>query len=442
MQGAWIFIPKPWEPGTAFNLAEKAVEFLHSGDPQQAVKFLASMRYTFSVPNPFELPAIKTATGLASNYDSFFQRPIVSQSLQGVAPHLQANEYTNKFYVALAQGMNMIWNSEDARDWFRKNIPVVGAMIGAAWSPMEAQYLMQGMFGDWPRELGGIGGIGRSLINGLSGQEANFKISDVPALRAFVKDRMAMGEPMNELYNQIGQNGGRLTVANKSMSKLVKDGDTVAATTYFNTLDDAQRDYVRVHQTAGGPLSKVLHPLDRASALASVTRSLKNGLLAEGGLATLRDPSIRIKVEKGKVDILVQALNEYTAIEARNSNIVQGLPGYKYLPIVDTQPYLDVINKVSPEVGRELSGQLARNKVMPISSIQTYWPKAQRILRAGESVNPNQLANQLKTISLQAASQGYEGGGRRSGRGAVDAGGVTVKKGKAAPLSLPAEAGR
>jgi hypothetical protein len=89
-----------------------------------------------------------------------------------------------------------------------------------------------------------------------------------------------------------------------------------------------------------------------------------------------------------------------------------------------------------------LSGQLARNKVMPISSIQTYWPKAQRILRAGESVNPNQLANQLKTISLQAASQGYEGGGRRSGRGAVDAGGVTVKKGKAAPLSLPAEAGR
>lgn len=443
MQGAWIFIPKPWEPGTIFNLAEKAVEFLHSGDPEEAVKFVKSMRYTFSIPNPFELPAFRTAAGLASNYDDFFQRPIVSQSLQGVAPHLQANEYTNKFYVALARGMNMIWNSEDAHTWFRKNIPVVGAMLAAAWSPMEAQYLMQGMFGDWPRELGGIGGIGRSLINAAGGQGANFQLSDVPALRAFVKDRMAMGEPMNELYNQIGQNGGRLTVANKSMSKMIKDGDTVGATTYFNTLDDAQRDYVRIHQTPGGPLANVLHPLDRASALASVTRALKNGLLAEGGLATVRDPSIRIKLEKGKVDTLIQALNEYTAIEARNSNIVQGLGGYKNLPIVDTRPYLDVINKISPEVGRELSAQLARSKVMPIDSIQRYWPQAQRILRAGESVNPNQLANQLKTISNQAAAYGgYEGGGRKSGRGAVDAGGVTVKKGKAAPLPLPAEAGR
>ena len=124
------------------------------------------MRYTFSVPNPLELPLVRTSAGLASNYDDFFQRPIISDSLQGLAPHLQANEYTNKFYVALAQSLNMVWNSEDAHTWFRKNIPVVGAMLAAPWSPMEAQYMMQGAFGDWPRELGGIGGIGRSLVNG------------------------------------------------------------------------------------------------------------------------------------------------------------------------------------------------------------------------------------------------------------------------------------
>src|SRR5207342_73929 len=131
-------------------------------------------------------------------------------------------------------------------------------MLASPWSPMEAQYMMQGAFGDWPRELGGIGGIGRSLFNGISGSDFNFQLNDVPALRAFVKDKMAMGEPMNELYNQIGQNGGRLTVANKTFSQLIKNGDIPAATQYFNTLDDGQRDYVRAHQVQAGPLMNVL----------------------------------------------------------------------------------------------------------------------------------------------------------------------------------------
>ena len=440
MQGAWIFIPKPWEQGSIFNLAERAVEFSNSGDPQQIVNYLKSLRYSFSVPNPLELPLIRTVEGLGSNYDDFFQRPIVSDSMKGIAPHLQANEYTNKFYVMLAQGMNAVWRDQDARKFFKEWMPYVGAMIGAAWSPMEAQYMMQGMFGDWPRELGGIGGIGRSLVNGLSGKDFNFQLSDVPALRAFVKDRMAMGEPMNELYNQIGQNSGRLTVANKTFSQQVKNGDPASANQYFQTLDDAQRDYVRIHQVQAGPIANVLSPLDRTSALASVTRSLKNGLLAEGGLATLRDPNSRIKLEDGKRDVMIRALNEYTVTEARNGLIVQGASGFKNQTIVDSKPYLDVINAISPEVGKELSAQLARSKVMPIETIQTYWPRAQQALRVGDGINPNQLTSQLKAIANQAASHGYEGGGRRAGRGAVDAGGLTVKKGKAAPVSLPAEA--
>jgi len=434
MQGAWVFIPKPWEPGTLFNFAEKAVEFLGSGgDTSHLTKALSSMRYTFSVPNPLELPLVRTSAGLASNYDDFFQRPIISSSLQGLAPHLQANEYTNKFYVALAQSLNMVWNSEDAHTWFRKNIPVVGSMLAAPWSPMEAQYLMQGAFGDWPRELGGIGGIGRSLLNG---EMPNAQ--DIPALRAFVKTKMAMGEPMNELYNQIGQNGGRLTVANKTFSQLVKNGDQPAAQQYLNSLDETQRDYVYMHQVQAGPLANVLHPLDRSSALASVTRVLKNGLLTEGGLATLRDPNVRIKLENGKRDAIIQAVNEYTATEARNGLIVQGADGFKNLPVKDTKPYLDIINAISPEVGKDLSARLAQSKVMPIETIQRFWPDAQRALRVGSSADPTQLSRQIKAISERAAISGYEGGGRRSGRGAVDVSGQQVKRGKAAPVALPA----
>jgi len=193
-----------------------------------------------------------------------------------------------------------------------------------------------------------------------------------------------------------------------------------------------------MHQVQAGPLANVLHPLDRSSALASVTRVLKNGLLTEGGLATLRDPNVRIKLENGKRDAIIQAVNEYTATEARNGLIVQGADGFKNLPVKDTKPYLDIINAISPEVGKDLSARLAQSKVMPIETIQRFWPDAQRALRVGSSADPTQLSRQIKAISERAAISGYEGGGRRSGRGAVDVSGQQVKRGKAAPVALPA----
>lgn len=434
MQGAWITIAKPWEPATIFNLAERAVEFTNSGDPQQIANFVKSMRYTFSLPNPFEFPLLRVSQGLASNYDSFFQRPIVPDSLRQVAPHMQANEYTNKFYVAVAQGLNRVWNSKDARDWFRENMPFVGGAIGAAWSPMEAQYLMQGVFGDWPRELGGLGGIGRSLMNGEA-----IKTQDIPALRAFVKDSMAAGEPLRELYNQVGQNGGRLTIAAKTFKDQIDKGDTISAQQYFNALDPSQRDYVRLKSSIAGPLVNALHPLDRTAALNTAVRNLKAGLLNEGGLASFNDQTQRIKLEPGLRDVVVQALNEFSATEARNALIVQGAKGFQGVPVVSTAPYLDMIAKASPEVGRELSARLAAGKVLPIETIQRYWPEVQKGLRVGGE--PKDLSRELRGIGLEAAAQGYLGGGTKTGRGASDSSGQRIKRGKTQFPALSGEAG-
>lgn len=427
MQGAWITIPKPWEPATLFNLAERAVEFVNSGDPQQIINFIKSVRYSFSIPLDVP-PILKTGQGLASNYDSFFQRPIVPQSLQGVAPHLQANDYTNKFYVTIAKMLNVAWNSKDARDWFRENIPVVGAAIGAAWSPMEAQYLMQGVFGDWPRELGGVGGIVRSLVNGEA-----VKIKDVPMLRAFVRDSMAGGQPMRELYNQVGQNGGRLTIAAKTYKEQIAKGDPTSAQEYFSSLDRSQRDYVVLNSVPAGPLVAAIHPLDRTANLNTAVRNVRDGLQSSNGLATLNDPSVRLKLEPGMRDVVVQAMNEMAATEARNALIVQGVAGFKGIPVVDTAPYFTMLEKIAPDVSRELSARLAAKKVMPIETVQKYWPQVQKGLRIGGEAN--ELAASLKGIGLEAAAQGYLGGGRKSGRGASDSSGQRVKRGK---VSIPA----
>ena len=394
MQGAFLFIPKPWEPGTIFNLAERATQFLQSGDPNAMKKFAKSIFYTYSVPNPFEMPGLKQGAGLLSNYDTFYDRPIVSKAYQDIAPHLQASEYTHKFYSWVARSLNAAssalgYDSHDVQKLLRDNLGVVGAVLAAPWSPMQAQYLMQGVFGDMPRELGGFSNWVRSLATGDPAQ-----LSDVPGVRAFIKDRMAIGEPMSELYNQIGQNDGRLQIARASFENKVKAGDVPAATTLYNGYDQSQRDYIAVHNAKAGPLVNVLHPLDRTSALAGVVRSLKDGLQTEGGMATLTGGPMgpRIRLEPGKLDVLVRTLNEFQATEARNGLIVQGVPGYKNLPVVNTQPYLKTIAEISPEIGREMSARLAQAKVMPIETIQKYWPQAQKLLAGRTGAEPDHHA--------------------------------------------------
>ena len=149
----------------------------------------------------------------------------------------------------------------------------------------------------------------------------------------------------------------------------------------------------------------------------------------------------RIKLNPGDVDILTRTLNEYQATEVRNGLIVQGVGGYKHLPIVNAQPYLKTISEISPQIGRELSARLAQEKVLPIETVQRYWPQAQKLVQAGPGANPAILASQLKVIGIQASLQGYEGGGRKAGRGAVDSSGLPTKRAKPTSVPLPAYVG-
>jgi hypothetical protein len=149
----------------------------------------------------------------------------------------------------------------------------------------------------------------------------------------------------------------------------------------------------------------------------------------------------RIKLNPGDVDNLIQVLNEYQAAEVRNGLIVQGVPGYKHLPIVNAKPYLKTINEISPEIGRELSARLAQSKVMPIETIQKFWPQAQKLVQAGPGANPTILKSQLSVIGVQASLHGYEGGGRKAGRSAVDSTGAPIKRAKPTSVPLPAYGG-
>ena len=433
LQGAWFFIAKPFEAGSIFNFAERMTEFLLTNDTTELKKLWESMGYTFQVPSGLNslgdaLAAIK------ANYDPYYDMPIIPKRMEGIAPHMQSDQYTGKFYKMIAEAINLLPGGSSSVKKFLDAIPYVGATLGSFTSPMEAQYLMQRAFGDVPRELGGVEGTLNALATG-----SPVDLQDAPGLRAFYRDKMAMGQPMQELFNQVGQNEGRLEGALKSWRFKTGNGDNIAAQAYFRTLDKDEQDYIKIKEAQAGPLATLVHPLDRAMALARVVGNIRQGLQSDNGMATLIDPNVRINLEAGKKQVVIQTLNEFAAIEARNSHIVQGVPGYKHLPIIDTGPMLDYLKVLSPDISRELSARLAKAKVMPIETIQEYWPKMQKLLAVGPGASAVGYIGELKSLSFQAASKGYEGGGMKAGRRAIDESGRLVKPGKKGPSPIPYE---
>lgn len=91
-------IPKDQEAGVLFSSLPLAlVESLYRKDPESAMDFAKTLASTHNpIPSPLESPAIKTAWEAGTNYDYFWNKPVVPQGLQYRAPEDQYNEYTSE----------------------------------------------------------------------------------------------------------------------------------------------------------------------------------------------------------------------------------------------------------------------------------------------------------------------------------------------------------
>lgn len=425
--GAYLFIPKPFELGAIFNFFERAMEFAANGDPKYIQKFVGSLGYSFNLPS--QVPFYGTIRDLDANYDSYFQRPIVPDKFKGLAPHEQANDYTFALNKYLA---NILASHMDSTYWHKTikeyKVPLIGNQLGgvlaSVFSPIESQYVLERSLGGWPRELGGAVGIGTALWN----REPPDYLGGIPGVRALVRDLNQAGEPMREIYNQISQNESRLGTALRTYKYNVDNGDVQKATAYLNSLDGVSREYVELKVNPAGGVGLALHPAERAVVLARVINGLKPGINSDAGVQSISDPSVRIKIDPVYRKELSGLLTQIEGIEGRNGLIIQGAPGYKHLPIVDTAPALAIIEKMSPELYQEFTGRLAQNRVLPVETVAKHWPEIQRILKIGGPAD--EVAADIKGVASEAFAGGTLGGGSRVGTRSYDAQGQRVKRGK------------
>jgi hypothetical protein len=182
-----------------------------------------------------------------------------------------------------------------------------------------------------------------------------------------------------------------------------------------------------------------MNPMARAKEIYTASATILSQLDSPNGIRSFINPTERIPLADNMKLPVQNLLTEFSANQARNTLIAMGIPGYKGQAMVPTQPDLDKLKVMAPEVHKELVTQLADARVLPWESVEKYWPQVQKLLAAGG--DRKTLSIQARAIGLAAAAENkLEGGGIALKKGAI-AEGTIVKRGGYKPGQIPATEG-
>jgi hypothetical protein len=200
-------IPKPFEVGIIFgSVPERIMEYMDNKNPDvfnQLEADIANGATPGFIPTTL-LPVIENI----SNYSFFRDRPIVSDSKQGLPPEAQTNSYTSEVAKIIGKALN--------------------------YSPAKVDNLIQGY-------TGGLGGYATSIIDhiliGTGAAKVTPKpatgIEDTPIIKAFSvrPPTGSQSESVNKLYSLYDEMGGQVTY----VRKLVKEGRESDAKAFIKT---------------------------------------------------------------------------------------------------------------------------------------------------------------------------------------------------------------
>jgi hypothetical protein len=200
-----IRIPKPFEVGILFgSVPERVLEYLDNKDPaifNQLKNDIANGATPGFIPTSL-LPILENI----SNYSFFLDRPIVSQTKEGLPPEAQAGPYTSEISKLIGKTLN--------------------------YSPAKVDNLIQGYSGGIGRYTAQIIDkvlIGTKVVNPPPKPAPN--LEDLAIIKAFmIREPVGTSsESVNKVYNMYSQIGGQVTY----VRKLVKEGNTDEAKQYI-----------------------------------------------------------------------------------------------------------------------------------------------------------------------------------------------------------------
>lgn len=356
----YVSIPKPFDlPGAIFAAVEAAADGVSRALPDTWGRVGHNLKEGF-IPrqfgalqdflgsNPFFKTGFEVALGQKLGFEGSSATPMVPMNLKG----LQAqDQYTGN-------------SSEFAKK--------MGRMMGS--SPIVVDHVINSIGGTAGRDV-------NDALTATIGNNPNMTPADAYTkmfFGALYRRQRGVGQMRSELAKDMDGDAAKVMAPALSYQTAVKNGDTDRAAEIYNAADEVGKSYMTLTGHAFPPQDRQMHPLEHAQSSAMLASALTRDLASNK--IVIQDRSAKrgqirdtIDLQPGEARSIMNTINSWSSEEIRNGLTIAGRPGYKDMPVIDTQPRLEAIRSISPAAADEIQSRLDKAHWIPAAKVEKNW---------------------------------------------------------------------
>lgn len=352
--GDWYAIPKPFELGFVSNMFEASFESAYKGNPVAMESFYAGL-YEVTAP-PMGIPLFETMYELKHNRDGL-GRDIVGQDIAGFEPWRQYTAHTSEIAKALGGAVNV--------------------------SPAKIDHALQGWGASWGKiitDASSARAQGRSEVEVLSGAMTN----------RFVRDVTRGSTSSMQFWGLVSESTGEFAKAAKTYQDLAENGAPGAGEQMLASKDENTKAFALM-QAHFKPDVERLNPLVRAKDSIAVMSALRKELAGNKVVSSedsTDEEQVTLTLNPTQRKMAQEFLARLQMIEARNSLVVMGVPGWKQKTLMETASLYEDLRTTSPELADEMEARMVKKKVYDFEAVREAWPDVKaRVLEDGKDAD-------------------------------------------------------
>lgn len=367
------------------NVVEDFSREVRGHDPISWGKVMGALKE--AVPRQFRssdalleaAPVIRTAyevkTGMKLGMEGAPARPLVPDSLNGLPPEQQSTAMTSGFakFVGEHMGVSPI---------------VVDHVIGSSGTgAQDIRDVSSAIFDNNPLVT-----TGDAMNRFFFGQVYRTARTDV-----------ASGQDLRDV---MARHSGEYQTQATAYKTALEHNENGVADSIYNRSDESAKTLMTLQSSSRfAPEDRQLHPLIHAQTVATSVSSMmrdlgKNQILIRETSHRKGEPRKVIELSDEQSRQVHAQLNGILSEETRNGLAIAGHPGYGDFNIINTQPRVEILRQISPEVAKEFEHRMKLDHVLPAQGIADQWQAAKDRLLA------SQRAAHLRDLSVQAKARG------------------------------------
>lgn len=361
----FVAVPKPYDTAVFFNTAEAVFDAWAKNNPNAARAWREALFRTTLPPDLLQgNPLLKTMIEIRTGKDVFRGTSVVPEDVAALEPWQQATARTSEIARKMGEALNVapVWVDQLITNFTTSTGKAVLSMYDYAFADRPSP--------GW---------------------------DDFVITSGFIKDASRGATSTRAFWELISARNGQLTGAAASYQAMIEAGDPAKAADFLALQDAPARAWIAI-QAVKEPRVRRLHPMTRAREAVRAVNALRKEL-HQADVATAAGTMQVSAADRRAADDVLEDLG---MAEARNALVLSGIPGWKGRQLFDTAGYYRELEAASPVVAKALADRFAAAKIVPLATVEKYWPELQaRLLRDGSDI-------QTADLKLRVDSAGYE----------------------------------